>query len=196
MNYFQQDKSKSNIQTEPEASTSNYNKRKKQPQRSNINMEEILRDETDEENPSEKIVQEFARTSETKKKNNREKFDSGIGEEIIEAPLNESSDSSDSENHMEVESNESTDEFDEEERGNKRGSKDEAPGTKWRKVTVSSNRISGGSTENGTTQDGSRSIQDEIRMIPSPYTAHMKRKIQELPLPSILKNYLNFYREF
>lgn len=156
-------------------------------QHADINMEEILTEEA--------VVQQ--ESAETKKKTNREKFDSGLGEEIIEAPSSESPDRSDSENQMEVESNESTEELDEEERGSKRGSKDEAPGTKWRRVTLSQNRcLSGSSTENDTTQDESRSVLDEIRVIPSPYTAHMKKKIQELPLPSILKNYLNFYREF
>lgn len=156
-------------------------------------MEEIVTDEV----PSEESASlECASSSNPKKKSNREKFDSGLGEEIIEAPSSESPERSDSENHMEVESNESTDELDEEERGSKRGSKDEAPGTKWRRVMSSNRCMSGSSTENDTTQDESRSVRDEIRVLPSPYTAHMKRKIQDLPLPSILKSYLNFYREF
>lgn len=155
----------------------------------------------DEEVTPKETAPEQESTSSTpaplKKKNNREKFDSGIGEEIIEAPINESPERSDSENRMEVESNDSTEELDEEERGNKRGSNEDAPGSKWRRVTLSPNRcMSGSSTENETTQDESRSVQDELRVIQSPYTAHMKKKIQELPLPSILKNYLNFYREF
>lgn len=134
------------------------------------------------------------------KRNNREKFDSGIGEEIIEAPNSPNLvylGSSDSENHMDIESISSEDELDEEERGNKRGSSVVVSGTKWRRVSVSSGRlVSDSSTENETTQDEGKVVQDEMRMISSPYASHMRNKIQELPLPSILKNYLNFYRDF
>lgn len=137
-------------------------------------------------------LSETASTSTTAKRSNREKFDSGLGEEIIEASSDHSSEKSDSDNYMEMESNDSTDEMDEDERGSKRGSEDEAPSTKWRKVTYSQNRcVSGSSTENE-----SKSARDDIKVIPSPYSVHMKRKIQELPLPSILKNYMNYYREF
>lgn len=164
-------------------------------------MDDILNDTDDEEtiHPEESAqLEETASTSKTGNQNKREKFDSGLGEDIIEAPSNLSPERSDSENHMEVESNEeSADEIDEEERGSKRGSNNDAPGTKWRRVTLSPNRcMSGSSTENDTTQDDSKSGHDEIRVIPSLYTGHMKTKIQQLPLPSLLKNYLNFYREF
>lgn len=146
-------------------------------------------------------VEEVASTSKTEKRNNREKFDSGLGEEIVEVPSNQSSERSDSENHMDMESIEDSvdddDDDDEEERGSKRGSNNDTPGTKWRRVTMSPNRcMSGSSTENDITQEENKSAHDEIRIIPSPYTAHMRKKIQKLPLPSILKSYLNFYREF
>lgn len=127
------------------------------------------------------------------KKTNREKFDSGLGEEIAEAPstsngTSSSNGSSDSDDRMELR---------EEERGSKRGSNADAAGTKWRRVTLSPNRcISRSSEEFEATHDESSSSREEIRVIQSPYTEHMKRKIQELPLPSILKKYLNFGREF
>lgn len=37
---------------------------------------------------------------------------------------------------------------------------------------------------------------DGMRMYESPYTEFMREKIQQLPLPPILKRYLNFYRDF
>ncbi|VEN59900.1 unnamed protein product [Callosobruchus maculatus] len=37
---------------------------------------------------------------------------------------------------------------------------------------------------------------DERRMYQTPYTDRMRSKIQELPLPPVLKRYLNYYREF
>lgn len=39
-------------------------------------------------------------------------------------------------------------------------------------------------------------VDNEMRMYESSYTEHMKSKIQNLPLPPILKRYLNFYRKF
>lgn len=35
-----------------------------------------------------------------------------------------------------------------------------------------------------------------MRMYESFYTEFMREKIQQLPLPPILKRYLNFYRDF
>lgn len=192
-------------QHNPEVGTSDNNSsngaHKKSSVCMDITMDDILNDDDLEEGfhiEESSHTEEAASTSKTEKRNNREKFDSGLGEEIIEAPSNHSSERSDSENHMEVESNEeSAEDIDEEERGSKRGSNNETPVTKWRRVAASPNRcMSGSSTENDTTQDESKSHKNEIRVIRSPYTPYMKKKIQELPLPSILKNYLNFYREF
>lgn len=187
-------------QSNAEPSTSNGNGNNTIPPHSlHVSMEEILYGEVRSEiYPQESAAQEAPSTSTTEKRSNREKFDSGLGEEVVEVPSNHSSERSDSENQIEVESyEESMDEIDEEERGSKRGSNNETPGAKWRKVTLSPNgAVSGSSTENDTAQEERNSDLDGIRVIQSPYSAHMKRKIQELPLPSILKNYLNYYREF
>lgn len=122
------------------------------------------------------------------KKGNREKFDSGIGDEIIETHNTTSPDVSDGENRMEVESNSSSS-SDEDVRAKKRQGEllDIVCGMKWRFVDSSS--------DNENTQEESPLVQNAIRTISSPYTIPMKKKIQELPLPSILKTYLNFYRE-
>lgn len=134
----------------------------------------------------------------TKAKTKREKFDSGLGDEIIEKDTI-SPDTSDLENVMEIDSCSSSDE-NHDERPTKRGSRPHTEvrtGGKWRRVTLSSHRFdSVSSSENETGQDEVKATSSEIRVVASPYTALMKSKIQELPLPPVLKNYLNFYREF
>lgn len=134
----------------------------------------------------------------TKTKNKREKFDSGLGDEIIEKDTI-SPDTSDLENVMEIDSCSSSDE-NHEDRRIKRGSRPHTEvrtGGKWRRITLSSHRFdSVSSSENETGQDEVKTPCNEIRAVASPYTALMKSKIQELPLPPVLKNYLNFYREF
>lgn len=141
----------------------------------------------------EEEVQASTSVNATNKKTNREKFDSGLGDEIIETQNTTSPEVSESENRMEVDSNSnSSASSDEDVRPNKRQGEllDIVCGMKWRFVTDSS------SDNENTQEEESKVPQNEIRTISSPYSSHMRNKIQQLPLPSILKNYLNFYREF
>lgn len=126
------------------------------------------------------------------KKGNREKFDSGIGDEIIEAhnPTSPDVSEDEDENHMDVDLSSSSS-SDEDVRPNKRQGEllDIVCGMKWRFVADSS-------SDNENSEEEAPVMQNAIRTISSPYSIPMRNKIQALPLPSILKNYLNFYREF
>lgn len=143
----------------------------------------IMEDVPEEEEPAENR----ASTSEPKeKKANREKFDSGIGDEIVENHDNLSPESSDGDIRWDAVSSDDDTKYN---RG-KEALDAVLCGIKWGVATDSS------SSDSDAAEDiKAVPVEDEIRTISSPYTFHMRDKIQELPLPSILKNYLNFYRE-
>lgn len=65
---------------------------------------------------------------------------------------------------------------------------------KWRRIEAGIHRfVADSSSENDNDE---AKVDNEMRMYESPYTEHMRAKIQQLPLPTILKRYINFYREF
>ncbi|KRT81390.1 hypothetical protein AMK59_5592 [Oryctes borbonicus] len=127
----------------------------------------------------------------------REKFDSGLGEEIVEKDHN-IQDSSENDT-MDVDSSSSTDGI--EGKRNKRGPKNNPEvrsGAKWRRICVSTHRLESysNSSDSETVQEEANTSANETKIVQSPYTQLTREKIQQLPLPPILKNYLNFYREF
>ncbi|XP_060528128.1 protein-L-isoaspartate O-methyltransferase domain-containing protein 1-like isoform X2 [Cylas formicarius] len=135
------------------------------------NQEDILSE--DEDNVSNREDKEarqsdaqhnWPTTSGGKKNNKREKFDSGLGDEIIETQ-----DSSDDDERMKLDTISSCDE-DPAEKRNKRD------------------------TSSSDNDDDTRPSK-EMHMYKSPYTEQMAIKIQQLPLPPILKKYLNFLRD-
>lgn len=65
---------------------------------------------------------------------------------------------------------------------------------KWRRIESGIHRIVADSSSENDNEEAK--IDNEMRMYESPYTEHMRAKIQQLPLPTILKRYINFYREF
>lgn len=65
---------------------------------------------------------------------------------------------------------------------------------KWRRIESGFNRLVADSSSENDHEEAK--ADDEMRMYESPYTEYMEKKIQELPLPHILKRYLDFYREF
>lgn len=127
-------------------------------------------------------------------KTKREKFDSGLGDDMIDK--DSGSDASDSDHAMDVESSSSTD-SDQDDKRTKRGSGLPVTGSiirgKIRRVTVPNSMFDSDSEEDNVDENAES---NEIRTVSSPYTALMKSKIRDLPLPTVLKNYLNFYREF
>ncbi|XP_018564596.1 protein-L-isoaspartate O-methyltransferase domain-containing protein 1 isoform X2 [Anoplophora glabripennis] len=142
-------------------------------------------------------------SSNTNKKR-REKFDSGLGDEIVE-----NHDPSDDEDHdtkvdkpkwkYPTSDDFSSSEEDEQvEKRPKRSSKTENAAhsfLKCRRTGLSVQRVAGDSSNDNEGEEEMKT-DNEMRMYESPYTEHVKSKIQELPLPPILKKYLNFYREF
>lgn len=123
-------------------------------------------------------------------------MDSGIGDEneILEA-----SDSEMNDNEQGDYMNELNDLFsrpnqsisdDEQSRNAKRSSTLEGSrSVKWRRVVSEPNM----STDSESEGEDSR---NERRMYRSRYSIPMKKKIQELPLPQVLKNYVNYNRDF
>lgn len=66
--------------------------------------------------------------------------------------------------------------------------------SKWRRINSYS---SGSESDNMDEDENIVNANQEFRiMVPSPYTTHMVDKIMALPLPIILKKYLNYYRDF
>ncbi|KAI4461399.1 protein-l-isoaspartate o-methyltransferase [Holotrichia oblita] len=127
----------------------------------------------------------------------REKFDSGLGEEIAERD-NNVQDSSENDT-MDVDSSSSNDAT--KGKRNKRGPKnnsEEGSSAKWRRIWLSTHRLDSysNSSDSEAVQEEANASTNEMKIVQSPYTQLMRAKIQELPLPPILKNYLNFYREF
>lgn len=159
----------------------------------NMNNLEVINNETDNNRESQTGSNE--ESTSTKK---REKFDSGLGEEIVEKD-NQVQESSGNDT-MEVDSSSSNEEV--EGKRNKRGSKNHSEvrsGAKWRRICLSTHQLDSysNSSDSDTVQDeASPATVNDAKIVQSPYTKLMRSKIQELPLPTILKNYLNFYREF
>ncbi|KAG5900210.1 hypothetical protein JTB14_008092 [Gonioctena quinquepunctata] len=130
--------------------------------------------ETEQEKPG---TSEFQENKKTKKK--REKFDSGLGDEIVE-------------NHSETSEDfiSSSDE-DHQEKRNKRGQKCEHEPRgflKWRRIESNIHRIVGESSSENDNEEEVK-VDNEMRMHQSPYSDRMRAKIQALPLPPILKRY-------
>ncbi|KAJ8984799.1 hypothetical protein NQ317_003713 [Molorchus minor] len=142
-------------------------------------------DEKEQQGPSVSNPMEHDSSSKKKK---REKFDSGLGDEIVE---NHSDSSEDKNDKLDISSSEDEEKI--KGKRSKRSKKKTGPYTlKWRrmdKVVVDSSSESEGEEEE-------KAENSDQTMHESPYTDLMKAKIQELPLPPILKKYLNFYREF
>uniref|UniRef100_A0A1Y1JYW7 Protein-L-isoaspartate O-methyltransferase domain-containing protein n=1 Tax=Photinus pyralis TaxID=7054 RepID=A0A1Y1JYW7_PHOPY len=136
-----------------------------------------------------------SKTEKQPNKSKREKFDSGLGDEMIDK--HSGSDACDSDHAMDVESSSSAD-SDQDEKRPKRGSRVPVAGSivrgKVRRVTLPNSIFDSSDSEEENPDDSSEP--NEIRTISSPYTALLKNKIKDLPLPTVLKNYLNFYREF
>lgn len=125
-----------------------------------------------------------ADNNQSAEKKSRAKFDSGLGDEIVETNPDHSSEA----NTMELDTDSSSD--DEIRLNMCRDVLDSAL------ISMKRGVITDSSSDNETAPEEAKVVQNEIRTIASPYTAHMKSKIQQLPLPNVLKNYLNFYREF
>ncbi|GJQ71538.1 hypothetical protein Trydic_g11246 [Trypoxylus dichotomus] len=158
----------------------------------NTNNVQVSRNESGSNNHTNNNKQE--ETSNNKK---REKFDSGLGEEIVEKDHNAQNSSEN--DTMDVDSSSSNDEI--EGKRNKRGPKNNPEvrsGAKWRRICVSTQRLDSysNSSDSETVQEEANASANETKIVQSPYTQLMREKIQSLPLPPILKNYLNFYREF
>ncbi|XP_074031779.1 protein-L-isoaspartate O-methyltransferase domain-containing protein 1 isoform X2 [Leptinotarsa decemlineata] len=124
--------------------------------------------------------------AEDNRKKKREKIDSGLGDEIVE-------------NHSETsEDIISSSEDDHQEKRNKRGQSCEHEprgALKWRRIESNIHRIMDDSSSDNENEEEVK-VDNEMRMYQSPYTEHMKTKIQALPLPPILKRYLNYHRDF
>lgn len=133
------------------------------------------------------------KSSSTKSK--REKFDSGLGDEMIEKDSSVELSSDDLEHAMDVDSCSSSD-GNQEEKRHKRFSGPQRVVTcgKMRRVTLPNPIFDSSDSEGENAEENVES--NEVRTVSSPYTALMKSKINDLPLPTVLKNYLNFYREF
>lgn len=136
---------------------------------------------------------------ETKKTvNKREKFDSGLGEDL----LNEKH-SSDSEvgNVMDVDSD-SEDNSSMCDKDVRRSTSNPITaffntGGKLKRLAMRNNYIDSDSDSDMVVEEFTQSPPPVARTAyVSPYTQYMRAKIQALPLPPILKQYLNLYREF
>lgn len=105
------------------------------------------------------------------RKNKREKFDSGLGDEIIETQTDSSTEDSSRSSTEPVKVNR-------------------------HEFEIVPAHLNDSSSENEEDVQTKKKVEKEMLMYESQYTGYMKAKIQELPLPSILKRYLNFYRDF
>lgn len=158
--------------------------------------------ETEQQRPS------SSECSDAKNKKKREKFDSGLGDEIVEN--HEPSDEEEEEEDVEAKADKlkwnypasddfsTSDEDEQVEKRQKRSSKTEngAHGfLKCRRTESGVHRFTSDSSNENEGEEEMK-VDNEMRMYKSPYTERMKAKIQDLPLPPILKKYLNFYREF
>ncbi|CAH1115477.1 unnamed protein product [Psylliodes chrysocephalus] len=146
--------------------------------RDNINENHV---EMDQSGPS------IESNKNTKK---REKFDSGLGDEIVE----NHSDSSDEDLGEDLQSSSGDDSG---QKRNKRTQKSEKniSALKWRRIEADIHTMVADSSSENENEEEPK-IDNEMKMYKSPYTDHLKSSIQQLPLPTILKKYLNYYREF
>lgn len=129
----------------------------------------------------------------------REKFDSGLGEDLLNEK-GHSSDSevmdvdSDSEENLSITSDNSS------KASSKRLQYARVPsfihaGGKFKKITMRSYTVDSDSDSDMIVEEMQpRPVQRTVYV--SPYTQYMRAKIQALPLPPLLKQYLNLYREF
>lgn len=149
-----------------------------------------------------------------KKKTKREKFDSGLGDEIPSASESDNEDlsfvrkmissSDDDDDDDDEEEDADEDDGDKQSKRQYKSRRDNKsvllhkPIIKMRKI--GNYAITTDSSSDNENRDDEHKIDNnskpEMRMYESVYTEFMKAKIQELPLPPILKRYLNFYREF
>ncbi|XP_030754406.1 uncharacterized protein LOC115881164 [Sitophilus oryzae] len=133
----------------------------------------------------------------SKSNGKREKFDSGLGDEIIEARDSSDDDDEDEEgDNMKLDAISSCDEEQATsglEKRQKRGTRRVA---KLRRMDCRSRSHNQDNSSEFDTEEDTKQVDNELKMYQSPFTEHMKAKIQELPLPLILKRYLNYYREF
>lgn len=126
-----------------------------------------------------------------------EKIDSGLGDDIIEKDTSISSESSDLDQMDFVSDDSSSSNNDGQSKRNKRLSKQSKLRSKCRRFRTAVGRLySISSTDSEHMEDEVDLESTEPRVVPSPYTVHMQSKIQNLPLPTILKKYLNYYRDF
>lgn len=124
----------------------------------------------------------------------REKFDSGFSEEIIDKVVPVSYETSDVD-RMEVDSSSSSD--DGYKRRQKRVSRQYTSRTgKQRRVSNNGQRIYSDTSSDSEVAEEPFNPYKEYKVIISNYTYYLRIRIQELPLPPLLKNYLNFYRDF
>ncbi|XP_072392791.1 uncharacterized protein [Diabrotica undecimpunctata] len=143
-------------------------------------------EQLNESGPSQERVQDDG-----KKNKKREKVDSGLGDEIVEAH----SVSSDEESVDDIHSSSDDEDGTQKEKRNKRTQKSEnknLSSLKWRRIETNINTIVTNSSSDNETEEPK---DNEMKMYDSPYTEHIKAKIQQLPLPTCLKRYLNYYRE-
>lgn len=139
----------------------------------------------------------------TKKKTKREKFDSGLGDEI---PTPSDSDDENNLSYVKDFLRRGVEEMEEKTRHSTRrpfkARRDIKPIVKMRKTcfekyaSTTDSSSENENKENEIENKVENNCKMDMRMYESVYTEFMKAKIQELPLPPILKRYLNFYREF
>lgn len=131
----------------------------------------------------EEIASVSSREDRKKSVSKREKFDSGLGEDL----LNERGQSSDSEMTSDSEDNSSTTNcFRTDERLNRLA----------RSVRRLRNIVDDDSDSDMIVEESVVAQPVARAVYTSPYTPLMRAKIQALPLPPMLKQYLNLYREF
>lgn len=128
------------------------------------------------------IASVSSREDRKKSVSKREKFDSGLGEDL----LNERGQSSDSEMTSDSEDNSSTNCFRADERLNRLA----------RSVRRLRNIVDDDSDSDMIVEESVVAQPVTRAVYTSPYTPLMRAKIQALPLPPMLKQYLNLYREF
>ncbi|KAJ8911379.1 hypothetical protein NQ315_014210 [Exocentrus adspersus] len=152
--------------------------------------------EGDQQQPS------SSESSDIKNKKKREKFDSGLGDEIVENhDPSTDEDSHDSKVNSSKWKHPASDDFsssdeDEQSKRQKRSSKPENSHNflKCRRTDSGAQRLAADSSNENEAEEEMKA-DNEMRMYESKYTELMRAKIRELPLPPILKRYLNFYRE-
>ncbi|EFA09382.1 protein-L-isoaspartate O-methyltransferase domain-containing protein 1 [Tribolium castaneum] len=182
-------------------STSNSDEAGSSKQSDDVKIESnvIIHREAGEERAENKVsynitVEPMLVEEQNERKNNRDKFDSGLGDELLisELPVDM------------VEAMSSSSDDEQSSKRCKRGLKEKEKrlSSKWRKIERVDTPKKCDSDDSSDNDDKSDSESDYVdamnrmKMYMSPYSGHMKSKIQQLPLPSNVKKFLNFYREF